>query len=424
MAQHATSAYTGSLDSADLDETEYGAPRVGHKKSRNGCAQCKRRHVKCNEARPCSNCVRHGVACSLAGGPNVPRDDLKSRRSPTDSTPSRIESTSEPDVLPGIAYRGSSPLRRLTQTIDRRRAGLLEQTWMTDLQLMHHFDTHAHELLSEADVAHLWQQEIPRLAFSSHYIMHILLGISALHMASQQPQRARILEVNAVSHLDQALAHYRQEDPVVSAENAEAKFCFSFMVCLFAYATPVAGSPVDALCDIFTLVRGIDMVASEAFVWVASGAFAPMINRSLHEVLRLAPDNGVEIPQGMELGVGHLDYMLAVDHLVYSNVVQAGSATGIALIICWPKQDCTAFSRMLKCRVPQALVILAYYCVVLDLLDHKWYLKRWGSQVLQDIVLNLDEKWKSWIQWPVKTVLMRGPAASIAMLDEGTKMIF
>jgi hypothetical protein len=67
---------------------------VGHKKSRNGCAQCKRRHVKvsdesvllceehvalgadknaakCNEVSPCSNCNRHGVACSLAGGPIV-----------------------------------------------------------------------------------------------------------------------------------------------------------------------------------------------------------------------------------------------------------------------------------------------------------------------------------------------------------------
>ena len=30
----------------NLSTMESRAPRVGHKKSRNGCAQCKRRHVK------------------------------------------------------------------------------------------------------------------------------------------------------------------------------------------------------------------------------------------------------------------------------------------------------------------------------------------------------------------------------------------
>ena len=74
---------------------ESKAPRVGHKKSRNGCYQCKRRHVKCNEKAPCSNCVRHGVACSLAGGPQVERDDAKHRRpSATPSTASKSQPAS------------------------------------------------------------------------------------------------------------------------------------------------------------------------------------------------------------------------------------------------------------------------------------------------------------------------------------------
>lgn len=142
----------------------------------------------------------------------------------------------------------------------------------------------------------------------------------------------------------------------------------------------------------------------------------------------------------MELGLGHLDYMLAYEPLtveenqaltialaelkqVYSNVVQAGSATGIALVICWPKQECAGFSQMLRHRTPQALVILAYYCVILDLLDHKWYLKSWGSRVLQDTSDHLDEKWKSWIQWPLRTVLMRH-APPMDLLDDEAKLLF
>lgn len=39
--------------------------RLGHKKSRNGCRQCKTRHVKCDEKRPCGGCSKYGVHCSL-----------------------------------------------------------------------------------------------------------------------------------------------------------------------------------------------------------------------------------------------------------------------------------------------------------------------------------------------------------------------
>lgn len=39
---------------ADGPVMEIRAPRVGHKKSRKGCAQCKRRHVK---VRPAFHCM-------------------------------------------------------------------------------------------------------------------------------------------------------------------------------------------------------------------------------------------------------------------------------------------------------------------------------------------------------------------------------
>ncbi|KAJ2900954.1 hypothetical protein MKZ38_002189 [Zalerion maritima] len=39
--------------------------RLGYTKSRNGCARCKQRRVKCDEKRPCSACKRHHVSCSL-----------------------------------------------------------------------------------------------------------------------------------------------------------------------------------------------------------------------------------------------------------------------------------------------------------------------------------------------------------------------
>ncbi|KAK3948966.1 hypothetical protein QBC32DRAFT_45527 [Pseudoneurospora amorphoporcata] len=50
-------------------------PRLGYKKSRNGCLRCKARRVKCDENKPCSACQRHGVLCSLVTAGTIPVTD-------------------------------------------------------------------------------------------------------------------------------------------------------------------------------------------------------------------------------------------------------------------------------------------------------------------------------------------------------------
>ncbi|TIA04606.1 hypothetical protein D6C82_00816 [Aureobasidium pullulans] len=46
--------------------------RRAHKKSRNGCSQCKRRHIKCDESQPaCSSCVVAGLDCPFLSDPNI-----------------------------------------------------------------------------------------------------------------------------------------------------------------------------------------------------------------------------------------------------------------------------------------------------------------------------------------------------------------
>lgn len=46
-------------------------PRKGHKKSRKGCFNCKRRKVKCPETLPeCANCKRNGLVCEYPPEPS------------------------------------------------------------------------------------------------------------------------------------------------------------------------------------------------------------------------------------------------------------------------------------------------------------------------------------------------------------------
>lgn len=400
----------------------------------------------------------------------MPRDDAKPKqRSPAGSISSQSTRTSSHDIFStstNNAARASSitslnvggasptepagynPIQILTGSIDRN-AALTNQAWILDLELMHHFTSSYSEIMTEHfDIMEtMWQQEMPRIAFRSQYVMHGLLGFSALHLATIQPERASLLRASATNHLDQALVFYRQDNGPATAENSDARFTFTWLVAMFAFAIPSSVPPINAMVELFSLVRGIEVVLQESLIWIIQGPFAPILTRAFVESKGLASDGtalsmafafqastshssgidcvpGEDLPEGMDFGLNHLDFMIGIHNMVpeerrtcvlvlaelkqlYDQMLSSQASCGMSMVMCFPKQDPTHFSLLLKRRLPQALIILAYYTVLLDLLDNRWWISGWGRRVLSDVVGNLGDEWKSWIDWPVQTVLMK-----------------
>ena len=154
--------------------------------------------------------------------------------------------------------------------------------------------THTRYILTEHHdldyILQIWQIEMPKVAFASEYVMHGLLGFSALHKANLEPEIADRLRESAVDHLDKALVIYRSEATPATAHNANAKFVFTWLVALFAYAIPPSLPPIDAIVELFMLVRGIDAILSETWFWVSQGAFAPILTRGFQEAITLPPE--------------------------------------------------------------------------------------------------------------------------------------
>lgn len=179
--------------------------------------------------------------------------------------------------------------------IDRPIAGE-GSDWIPDLELMHHYMNHTKDILTEHQnvdyILHIWRVEMPKVAFKHDYVMHGLLGFSALHKAYLEPSKATSLHAIAVDHLDKALVMYRAESTKpTTAENASAKFAFTWIVSLFAYAIPPSLPPIDAIVELFMLVRGIDVTLSETWFWVSQGPFAPILTRGFQEAMQ-APSEG------------------------------------------------------------------------------------------------------------------------------------
>ena len=60
------------------------------------------------------------------------------------------------------------------------------------------------------------------------------------------------------------------------------------------------------------------------------------------------------------------------------------------------------YVQLLNQRRQEALVVFAFFCVILKRFDHIWYMSGWSTHILGNIWYMLDEQHRLWIQWPME----------------------
>lgn len=201
--------------------------RLHHKKSRLGCHQCKRRKIKCDETRPaCLNCSRREVNCSyilssvaIGGRPgactcNCPgcrSGDETSARSCDQSTvvadsgvePGPTENTAAD--LPRILAEQSAKLGSLSQQLTSMEKSMVQFTQLvsprptltyTDMDLTNHFYTSTLPTLvvGEEPGRESWTTFFGKFGYQYPHLYHLMLALAALHKARlHSHQRASLL---------------------------------------------------------------------------------------------------------------------------------------------------------------------------------------------------------------------------------------
>ncbi|KAK2003629.1 hypothetical protein LX36DRAFT_650840 [Colletotrichum falcatum] len=123
--------------------------KAAHKKSRGGCASCKKRKVKCDESHPCRNCIRRNEACVPSPSPDA-RDSLPAPGPPDSSGPVNL----------------------------------------LHMELFHHFQ---HATIPTLCFADIWPSAIP-LAFEEEYLATAMLAVSARHLSVLRPRETAYAE--------------------------------------------------------------------------------------------------------------------------------------------------------------------------------------------------------------------------------------
>lgn len=76
----------------------------------------------------------------------------------------------------------------------------------------------------------------------------------------------------------------------------------------------------------------------------------------------------------------------------------------IEITIHWLSQISYTFVLLLKEKVSEALIVLAYYAVLLHYHDSYWYFEGWGKHLVRVISEIIGPVWTVHLEWPMKMV--------------------
>ncbi|KAI9367226.1 hypothetical protein BJX61DRAFT_538235 [Aspergillus egyptiacus] len=403
------------------------ATRRSHKKSRNGCDQCKRRRIKCDEDNPCSNCARRGMDCSFENrGSATPTDRSNTGNVGILSDLRDRMLASEPHSQP--LEESMDPFRFFNERI--ARGTLFPQEWTGQApELMHHYTLYTCKTIARRpEMQETWQVAIPKIAYSYEFLMHGILAFSALHLAYLKPERYSYYLASSGFHMSLGLRSFRRILLAPTNENCCALLAFCSFIMVYISASPPEsselgpGDGLESILELLALCRGT-LVIHPYMDFIRTTSLKPLF---LPDFFGPAA-TGRTIAQfdGLEDHLALLHRLIeteisdqtltepfhhALDRLkaAFEYIQNFPPPLEIGLLYIWPLSVREPFFTQLRQRNPAALVFLASYCVHLHVFSDYWFIGQQGSVWLSRISAVLPSDYHDYLVWP-RLCMSRNP---------------
>ncbi|KAJ5157650.1 uncharacterized protein N7482_008750 [Penicillium canariense] len=371
-------------------------PRRAHTKSRYGCDHCRRRRVKCDEqGPPCTNCiVRQLEGCTYSRV--VPACISANARRPSQDT---IQTNT---VVPGALVGPYGA----TLGVD-------------ELELMHQFATETYHSLCVSESEQItWQKHVPRLALKHRYLMHGIMALASLHIATTlEPQKARVYIDAGLEYHNMSLEPFRNAIDNLTPEKYDAVLAESVVTTAISLALPQltatndsVGKMIENIITAFELLQGVKKILTIGQPWIhlqlfSQGEFWKDTSAELDDDTDSALDQLLSLNEQIRLNGDETQYIInrdVINHLRHCFMKFACSSDP-APVLAWLAAVDNAYVHSIRRRSPFALLILAHWGLLLgELGEKRWWARDSGQALISELLDALtteDLLWENCLGW-------------------------
>lgn len=390
-------------------------PRRAHKKSRNGCLECKRRHVKvvpfrsrifrwktdsdqCDERRPrCVNCSVCERDCEYRSENALIAPGVRNEDGDQTLRASRRTSSARESPAGSVMVEEPTPVN------------------MLHFELFYHLSTQTIPSLEmEEDTFGIPATELLRTAVSTPYLMNEALAFAALQLAViSSPEKKTLYKNQAEILQTQALSIFNASKPEVNIDTCGGIFLFSavlgnHLLCdALVFRDPDFNLFMDKLCHSIQLYRGVRVIAGFSSHLLSQTPLKPLIqsgraSSGVGECLSPECQKLVDLIASAQLGQPLTDsYQKAIRCLQLAiDTAKSADSRKKANIAAWPVRVPEEYIMSLMARRPEALVILAHYAILLNGYRGSWLFCDSGSFMIQSISQFIGPGWEEWMAFP------------------------
>ncbi|KAL4797772.1 hypothetical protein BDV19DRAFT_357956 [Aspergillus venezuelensis] len=377
--------------------------RRGHKKSRAGCAQCKKRHVKCDERRPkCILCTLSNRECSYAS-----ESENSSTSSGLSSTSPAISKSTPPSSCP------SPPVSQ----------AFAEPINLQHMELITHLisDSRILSLGDGVEPYHIGIARALRRGLESQFLLYELLAFSARHLSHLHqecnPSKANQYARQAIDLQTQGIALFNAENVIVDRKNCVAVCLFSVVLGHHLLTDTLSHREgglegfLSSYVQCLSTHRGVFTVALTGWDLLMQTELGPALSRSRQ--FTSSEPKGTECDQlkALVLGSETLNLIEKSSCLSAIRHLQRGfdalsypedENMRYQMVFLWTMLVPPEFTGLLAARRPEALIILAYYALLLHHGRHIWQVGEAGGFifVLIEEILSVTSGWHAWLEYP------------------------
>ncbi|KAK4569804.1 hypothetical protein LTR86_002773 [Recurvomyces mirabilis] len=254
------------------------------------------------------------------------------------------------------------------------------------------------------------------------YLLYQLLAFSARHSAYLQPERSSRYEHLAIQLQTHAVSLFNAEKAEVDAENCVAILLFASILGHHVLTDTLAKRELDniqtvteSLVQCMEVHRGIYTVATSAWPLLLSTEIGPTIAWSARFTSQMP--RGDHCDPLLEM-IARSEGMTEVERsalLLAIKYLQIGFDAGFQddevdqgkkhqMVYSWPMLAVPEYSSLLKHQRGEALVVLAWYTVLLHLAREMWQVGDAGRRILRVITESIGLQWRSKLQYAIEQV--------------------
>lgn len=297
---------------------------------------------------------------------------------------------------------------------------------------MHHYTAEGHRTLHTPchHDTEVLQNDIPHEGLTQPFLLHQILAFSALHLAYLSPECRHKYLIQASQHQGVAISTMnsmlaKSWDP----EACHALYGTSIFLAISAFGTLPSCDryktfqAIDGLVDIFVLARGMNTILRSSEDDIRKGPLGKLMAGCDCEPATPSTYVAELIPQLKEL-LTDLDkqtfdvtddkrttlietvgFLLETIEIAGSNK-RARSFLEQRVIFGWPMRVPSTFLTLLRSKDPSAMVVISYYCVLLQSGETKcWYFEGWASVLMKPIVASVaGTPWKEYTKWSTEAI--------------------